>query len=290
MLAAVPARAGVVVHAGVPFTSAQLHDAIAARRGSDGGDLDVEVSRLSPTWLVLIMPTGRWEIQIDGVSGEMAARIVALHVVELADGPLAAGEAKAAPMVPPALDPAASVRDPAAPAAKVHVRGTGRAKRGYRVAALGVGSRGVRADDFVSVGGAVRVTRTGRWVADGGIAWERGLTIEHEPALPISTNLIRARAAGGVAFGPLELVAGGFAGRVHVDAGTDMIREWAVGLAAEGRVAAHVSGALSIMLAASAEVSRNRVEVRFDDVRVGATPRVALGGGIGLAWTGGQRW
>jgi hypothetical protein len=88
---------------------------------------------------------------------------------------------------------------------------------------------------------------------------------------------------------PAELVAGGFAGRVSVDGGTGMIQGWALGLAAEARVRARVSTAWSIVLAAGAEVFRHRIEVWLGDARIGATPRAALGGGLGLAWTGGAR-
>jgi hypothetical protein len=156
----------------------------------------------------------------------------------------------------------------------------------YRLAALGVGSRGVRAGDFTSVGGAIELTRAGRWIVGGGIAWQRGLTIDLEAGAPIGADLVRARAMGGVALGPVELTAGGFAGRVRVDGGTGSIGGWALGLAAEARGVKRVSAAWLIVVAASTELFRDRIEVRFGAMRLGATPRVALGGAIGLLWTG----
>jgi hypothetical protein len=91
----------------------------------------------------------------------------------------------------------------------------------------------------------------------------------------------------GVALGPVELVAGGFAGSVIVDGATGGVTGLSTGLVAEARIVVPVSGAWSILVAAGAEVFRQRIEVRFGDVPIGATPRAALGGGVGLAWTGG---
>jgi hypothetical protein len=285
LLAAVPARAGVIVQPGVPFTVAQLEVAIAARGGPEETGLDIEVSSPSPERLVLVTLRGRWEIEIGAASGEAAARIVALHVIELA-GEAAAipAAASAAPAGRHVAIPAAAVQRPISPPMQDH----------YRLAALGVGSRGTRAGDFTSLGGAVELTRTGRWIVGGGIAWQHGLAIEHTPGVPIAADLVRARAVVGMALGPVELVAVGFAGRNVVDGGTGTISRWDSGLAAEVRAALPVSAAWAIMIAAGAELFRERIEVQFDPTvaqfspatLVGATPRVALSGGIGLAWIG----
>lgn len=158
LLAAAPARAGVVVQVGVPFTAAQLEAAIAARGGAGDGGLEVEVSRPSPERLALVMPAGRWEIEIGAASGETAARVVALHVIELAAGAAAAAAAApAAVSAAPATPTAGAAPAPAAAAvqaAEVRAPAPPRAGHRYRLAALGVGSRGVRAGDFTSVGGA----------------------------------------------------------------------------------------------------------------------------------------
>ena len=280
LLAAVPARAGVVVQPGVPFSAAQLEAAIAARGGPEEAGLKIEVSSPSPERLALVTPQGRWEIEIGAASGEAAARVVALHVIELV------GEAAAVPAAPAA--PAEAL-----PAVAVRISRLPRTQDHYRLAALGVGSRGTRAGDFTSLGGAIELTRTGRWVAGAGIAWQHGLAIERAPGLPIAADLIRVRAVAGVALGPAELVAVGFAGRNIVDGGSGTISRWDTGLAAEVRAALPVSAAWSIVIAAGTELFRERIEVRFDTAvaqlpptPVGATPRVALSGGLGLAWTG----
>lgn len=283
LLAAVPARAGVVVRPGVPFTAAQLEAAITARGGPEETGLDIEISSPSPERLALVTPQGRWEIEIGAASGDAAARVIALHVIELAGE----GPAVPAPFTAPAeaaATPTAAVRVPISPDAHDQ----------YRLAALGVGSRGTRAGDFTSLGGRIELTRMGRWIIGGGIAWQHGLTIEHAPGVPIAAELIRVRAVAGVALGPAELVAVGFAGRNIVDGGTGTISRWDTGLATEVRAALPVSAAWAIVIAAGAELFRERIEVQFDTAvlqappptTVGATPRVALSGGIGLAWTG----
>lgn len=291
LLAVVPARADVVVQPGVPFTAAQLEAAIVARGGPEASGLDIEVSSPSPERLVLVMPRGRWEIEIGAASGDRAARVVALHVIELWAGPAAVAPAAVAP---PAvfLAPANAA---GIPAAEVRVSASPSARRRYRLAALGVGSRGVRAGDFTSLGGAIELTRAGRWIVGGGFAWQHGLAIEHTPGVPITADLVRARAVAGVVLGPAELVAVGFAGRNIVDGGTGTISRWDTGLGAEVRAALPVSTSWAIVIAAGAELFRERIEVRLDvgtiveqlpATPLGATPRVALGGGIGLAWTG----
>jgi hypothetical protein len=282
LLAAVPARAGVVVQPGVPFMAAQLEAAIAARGGPEEAGLDIEVSSPSPGRLTLVTPQGRWEIVIGVASGEAAARVVALHVIELAG---------AAPAVPAATS-AAPAEAVALPTAAVRISTSPRTQEHYRLAALGVGSLGTRAGDLASLGGVIELTRTGRWVAGGGIAWQHGVAIARAPGLPIAADLIRVRAVAGVALGPAELVGVGFAGRNIVDGGTGTISRWDTGLAAEVRAALRVSATWAIVIAAGAELFLDRIEVRLDSgpfvpsTPIGATPRVALSGGIGLAWTG----
>ncbi|HSR97925.1 MAG TPA: hypothetical protein VLM79_12785 [Kofleriaceae bacterium] len=296
------AHAEVVVRPGVGFTAAQLEAAIRARGGPEDSKLDVEVSSSGPGRLALVMPAGRWEIALGVASGEAAARVVALHVIELWAGTaatadsaaVAAGEGVAAVK---ASEPDARARVRVAggqvPGAEVRVA----APRGaraidpagvqahYRVAVLGVGGFGLRTRDFELVGGAIEVTRADRWLVGAGLGWQRGLTISHGPGPPIAADLVRVHVDGGVAVGAAELRAGGFAGRVVVDAGDGTISRWTTGLEASARVALPVSDAWAMVLAAGGELFRERIEVRFGSLRVGATPRTTLCGGIGLAWT-----
>lgn len=278
LLATSPVDAGVLVQPGVPFSAAQLAEAITLRGGADPDRLSITVSSLGRERLALVTPDGRWEIEIGEADGGTAARVVALYVIELEVGVGATG----------APDRLVATR-----AAEVGRPAVGAADR-YRLAVLGIGSRGVDDGDFTLMGTAIEVTRGARWVTGGGIAWQHGLTITPSStgmlgagARPISADLIRLRVVAGAALGPLEVVAGGFAGRVLVDAGTGGLSRWSTGLVAEARAVLPVSAAWAVELAADAEVFRDRIEVRSGGAAIGATPRGSLGGRIGLAWTGG---
>lgn len=271
LLTAASARAGVLVQPGVPFTAAELEAAIAVRGGPGADRLDLEVSSSRPGRLVLVAtPGGRWEIEVGPAGGEAAARVVALYVLELgvdvvvrevpADAATPRTAEGSAPAPPGARDP-------------------------YRLAMLGLGSRGMDAGDFAWVGGAIELTHIGPWIAGGGFSWQYGLPIQRAPGKPISAELVRAQLVGGVAFGPLELVAGGFAGRLFVDTGTDVLGRWSTGLLGEARAVLPVSPAWGVEIAADAELFRDRIEVRFGTDPIGATSRTAFGARIGFAWT-----
>jgi hypothetical protein len=275
-MVAVPARAGIVVEPAVPFTNVQLAAVIAARGGTGEGALDIEVVRLNSGRLELVTRAGRWEIDIGAATGA-AARIVALHVLELAVPRAEARSAAAADVAEVPLARSEGLAS-ALPAAGDLLRLT----------ALGLGSIGSRARDFALVGGAVELSRVGRWIGSGGIAAQHGLAIHSPPAAPISANLIRAQVSAGVAVGITELIAGGFAGRVIVDGGTGMVSRWTTGLLARVRVALPLSGPWSVVMEAGGEVFREQVEVRVGGTPVGDTPRAALGAGLGLAWTQGR--
>jgi hypothetical protein len=275
LLTAASARADVVVHPGVPFTAAQLEAAIAARSGAGDRWPDLEVSSVCPGRLALVAaPGASWEIEIGEASGAAAARAVALYLIELSvdvvirDVP-ADPPTEAAPLQTTAVN------------APVPAEAPDR----YRLALLGIGSRGVDAGDFAWAGGAVELTHLGPWIAGGGFTWQHGVTTERAAEQPVSAELIRARLVGGVAIGPLELVAGGFAGRLFVSSGSHVLGRWSTGLVGEARAALPVSSTWAIEIATDAEVFRERIEVQSGTDLIGATPRTALGARIGFAWT-----
>jgi hypothetical protein len=278
----------------VPFTAAQLEAAIAVRGGS--AEIAIEVSSPSPERLALKTRDGRWEIEIGAARGEAAARVVALHVIELGVGaaPVSDGVTRAPGEVAPGeMAPGAVAPGAVAPGA-VEVGATARqalvpmAADRYRVAALGVGARGTSAGDFASLGAAIEVTRSGRWIVGGGLGWQHALTIHGDHGAPYNGDLIRGLVLGGVTVGPAERVATGSAGRVIVDGGTGGVNRWSTGIGAEVRVAVPVSAAWAVMIAAGTELFRERIEVRYGDMQIGATARATVGGGIGVAWTGEQ--
>src|SRR3954462_14730872 len=72
-----PACADVAVAAGVPFSGAELTDALA-RRGAAPGD--VAVSPVSPTAVELRTAVGRQRVELGEAPGPAAARLVALQL------------------------------------------------------------------------------------------------------------------------------------------------------------------------------------------------------------------
>jgi hypothetical protein len=272
-LASVPARADVVVRPGVPFTATQLEAAIEVRGGAKG--LDIEVWKLFPDRLVVLTPGGRWEIEIGAARGAAAARVVALHVVEVAvhAAPVSIVVVAAPGQVAPS---AAEVRTPAS---------SGRAG-GPRIATLAVGALGTRGSDFASLGGALEVSYAGPWIFGAGLSWQREQTIGVMLCPPCTGHLFRGRAVAGVSSGPVELVASGFAGRISLYDTGGRIRRWSTGISAEVRLVLPISTAWAVMIAAGTERFREVIAVAYD---AAATPRMTLTAGIGVAWRGATR-
>jgi hypothetical protein len=214
--------------------------------------------------------------------------VVAHHVIELWAGtaatavPAAVAAGEGAAMKASWQAPGAEVTAVATRESPAIAQGGSQAR--YRIAAIGIGGHGFRTRDFGLVGGAIEVTRADRWLVGAGLGWQRGLAISYGPGPAIAADLVRAHVGGGVALGAAELVAGGFAGRVVVDAGTGTVIRWTTGLEAAARVVVPIGGAWAIMVAAGGELFRERIEVRYTKIRIGATPRTTLCGGIGLAW------
>lgn len=266
------ARAEVVVRSGVPFTALQLEAAVAARGGTAG--LDIEVSSPWPERVALVTPSGRWEIEIGAARGEAAARVVALHVVELA-----VGAAPVSAVVTGA--PGEGVAAPGARASTAPVRAGG-----PRIAALAVGELGARRTDFASLGGAIEVAYAGPWIVGAGLSWQHEQTIHVESGPQITGELLRGRVVVGVAFGPAELAAFGFAGRVRFDDFMDTPTQWSTGIGAEVRLVLPVSTAWAFVIATGTELFNEDTEVRYVIGPIAAMPRMAVAGGIGVAWMG----
>jgi hypothetical protein len=195
----------------------------------------------------------RWDVAVGGARGPVAARLVALHVVERA----------------PSMVPAAAVDAARGPAT-------------FAVTArIGV-ARGVQADDLAATVAGLEIAAAGRWWWSAGVEWQRGVTRDPDPGAPVASSLWIGRAQAGVTLGRVELGAGPLAGRLHVDTGASA-DAWLVGVGAAARARWPVGGGWSITASAGADAYRHRVEVRFGAQTVATTPRVAFSGGIGLS-------
>jgi hypothetical protein len=267
------ARAEVVIKPGVPFTALQLEAAVAARGGTAG--LDIEVSSPRPERVALVTSGGRWEIEIGAARGEAAARVVALHVVELAvdAAPVSAGVTRAPGEV--------------APAPEAGARASSRRAAGPRIATLAVGALGLRRSDFASLGGAIEVTYAGPWILGAGLSWQREQTYHVEYGPQITGDLFRGRAIGGASFGPVEVVVIGFAGRVRFNDVTGWNNRWSTGLGGDVRLVLPASGAWAAVIAMGIEAYGEVTEAWYPFMPVAAMPHTTVAAGIGIAWRGG---
>jgi hypothetical protein len=275
MVAAAPAaaRAEVVVGEGVPFTAAELEDALAAR--TDGAaPLDVQVSADSAEQLRLTTPGGTWEVAVGGARGPSAARLVALFVIE--------------PAAAPAIAPPSGAPETFAPIAVgrgVTVDAPRSVSRTWWVT-FGTGAaRGAQSDDLVAVAASLELaTARGPWLAAVEISLQASQPSDAGAGEPVRTTLTQVRAAGGVRVGSVELLAGPIAGTIFLDnvPSRRSATMLGVGTAARWR---HVlgDGRWSLQGGVGVDGYRHRIVVSADDQRIASTPRVALSAIAGLS-------
>jgi len=285
----IPARADIVVRPGVPFTAGQLTEEITALGELNPATLRVVVSRVAPERLALVIPDGRWEIDIADATGLVAARLVALHVVELTDAspPLDAMPPRL-PTPPPVPPPLLTVPPPVSGAlrelAHSPIRLAPEPSRRYRVAAFGVYTQGTGGRDLPSLGGAVDITRAGRWPLGLGIAWQHALAAQAmpgtwSPQAPEPADWMRVRAIGGVSLGAFELLGIGFIEQSSLGTSMGELERWNSGVAGEARVMMRVAGAWHIALSFG-------TELHLDYANSTTQPWLGLTSGLGIAWTG----
>ena len=269
---AMSARADVDVGQGVPFSPAQLQAAIDARtappippvavRAGVPGTVVVTVGGVER-----IVPTGDQR-------GEDAARLVALHVVDL---------------IAPVRSSPAALAAPAALAGRAggDARSTSPAAR-WRLRASSGGGRGLSQLDPWLVSGALDIDAVfERWRIGAGVVWWHALvevpgTI-HE--LRYDTLLLRARVAA--AIGPFEIAAGPNVGTFQVGA----IRQVAgalVGAGAEVRSVWRLTGRWHLVATAAADAVHHRVNVSANGDRYATTPYATLLATVGVAWESGR--
>lgn len=256
---AVPAaaRAEVVVDDGVPFTAAELSDALAARAG-DVPPPDVRVTTGEDEYVRIATPLGTWEVPVGGARGASAARIVALHLVAI-DGFV---------VIPPPGASAAEVGfAPSFEGLPRHRRGSVR----FRAGAVG----GVQEDDLTASVLAVELATT-----------RRGIVLASEVAFHITepsggvgsvrTTFAQLRYTAGLRRGPFELVAGPFAGMAFVRMKEERPDAFMFGLGTSARFRYSLGGNWTGEVALGLDAHRHRIVLRSGGEPVAATPRIAL--------------
>jgi hypothetical protein len=245
------AHAGAVVGAGVPFSAGELDDALAARDAA----ADVEVLAITPARVQVVAGADRWDVELGGAHGRVAARLVALHVVER--GAPGSDLADLAPPTP--------------------------AKRGKHdlFTLYGGLASGLEPTDLTStlIGFDGATTGPIWWSAHGGV--QRSLGTDPDPGDPVHATLIKLSVLIGIRRGPVEVGAGPTLGGLLMD-GVQLDRYWLFGACAVARARWTIAGPWSITAGVDATAFDHRVEVRASGETIASTPRVALDWTLGI--------
>ena len=285
-----PAPITLVAPDAVPFSSAELAQALLAR--SFASD-----ETTGPT--VRVAPTGAGAVAVEVGSrsrvvaladrtGPAAARVVALVIAELLSDDRADRDAEAAAEPSSPVVNVAPAPDASPPASLVAVPSPAPARSAPppRLCLTGGLTRGTGAEELVA--GAVDADVL-LPIESGGFRLAASLGVIYMPSRnagtwrEVSYSGTAARLLGGTTIGPVDLFAGPFAsgysiGGVNAHAGV------LFGGEAVARLAAPLSRSVRLVAAARADVYGNRVRVLFADGSGYATPRVALSLGFGIAW------
>jgi hypothetical protein len=256
VVSARPARAEISVGDGVPFTEAELRNALAVREVDDGNVIIVRA--VSASAIELKTGGGRQRIELGTTRGAQAARLVALH---LAPRSLA-----------PALPDPTLIVSPMAPPPAVD--------RGWVIALSAGGGRGMESADLAF--GVLRVdaiSARGPWRWGFGMALFHGFERAIEARPPLQADLGALRLLGGIAAGPLELVAGPEI--VFPVGGTGP--QAMLGAAGGLRVLLVGAARWQVIASADLDLFPEQVVVRDRGFALAATPRFALAAALGVA-------
>jgi hypothetical protein len=294
---AVPAPAPVtlVQPEALPFSDAELQQALLARLLAPAGRAELPATEVDPAGAgaVTVHVGGRSRVvAVGNRNGVAAARVVALVIAELLttaaappaddDIPAAASPARVAPAplsaVAVAPDTPVAVIASAAPApnqrAARQVSVTAGASKGTNNQEDLAGTLDI--DLLVPLGhGRLRL------VPSAGLAL---MPTRHAGTVDeVSFDAVAARGLVGASFGPVDVLSGPVFSAYSIGGATPHAGVL-LGAEAMARVTAPLSNRLRLLVAARVDGFANRVRVSFADATAYATPRVGIGIGVGLAW------
>lgn len=237
-----------------PFEATELREALRVRLPAEGAPVRVRVA-LTPTGIQVETPRGVREVDVAGLEGVAAARLVALAASDLLLDDLATF-----PVSPPSLvaSSAVSVTPPVALGVVGGIAGWDRALGGA-VADLTL-PRGAR--------GLIAIEAGGGTLLGNGIHLTAGL----------------ARLSGGIRLGVLELRAGAVLAPVFVSDGVGDTTLLAGG-AASARVRLALSAQVRAVLAIGLDAFATRTEYLHDGMSAMTTPQLAPWLGLGMEVT-----
>jgi hypothetical protein len=264
----------------LPFSDTQLQQALLARllpSLDEPGPAAARVAAAGPGAVSVQVGGQSRVVDVGDRTGTAAARVVALVIAEL----MTTRSPSAAPAPPsePIPETAAVARADLQP-----VGGIG--GRTWRAAVVGGVSKGVGGEELAvaTLDTAVVIPhRDSRWR----LSPSMGLSFMpmHNAGTLNEVSFVSAvaRLLGGVAWGPIDLLAGPFVSAYAIG-GATAHDGFLVGGEALGRVAAPLSRTLRLAVEARLDGYANRVRVRWVGDGGYATPRVGVGIGIGVAW------
>jgi len=269
VLLASPARAGVAVDDGVPFTAPELTEALELRSAPTG---EVTVHAIAPTIVELRTAIGRQRVDLGAARGAAAARLVALQLAPLGVEPqltASFGPGLAPGLVAAAPPPDAAPRVAALP--QWHLAVTAGGGRG--TSALDFGLFALRAD-------AVQHRGALRW--GGSLGWLHGLARSPDAMDPATADFAIARLGAGLGSSTVELLAGPELVAYRATAASPGVT---AGVGAAVRFHLIDGARWHAFASADLDAFRHRVQIDRAGVAFATTPRVALTAAIGVAWS-----
>jgi hypothetical protein len=275
---AAPARAGVVVGEGVPFTADELAAAIEARSGEDVvGDIEVEMSPGAD--LRLITPNGMWDVVVGEARGSAAARLVALHVVDrqglgaIALPPPARVAAAPSPTV---LDEDLDEPTIEAAVAEPVVHGP------WVVFGAGV-TRGPASTDLAAFTASIEIGgERERWIAAGEVGVD--LSGASPDAGDVRWVMPRGRLNLGRRFGSVQILGGVLVGQMFLANVPDRPSATMVAVGGHARIVQPIgNGPWRLVAGFGVDAYQDRLVIRRMGVEEASTPRFSLAGTIGFS-------
>lgn len=268
---AAEARGDIVVGEGVPFTAAELEDAIAARSGEPAGAIEVE--HAAGDELRLVTPDGTWQVAVGDARGSVAARLVALHIVDR-------DELGALALPPPSID--LDDPDDDAPPLTTVATTAPATQRAWLTFGSGA-TRGFDGTDLATFIGAIELGgERESWLAAVEASVDTSAT--STDAGDVRWVMPRARASLGRRLGEVEILGGVVLGQMFFSNVDDRSSATMVAIGGRARLSLPVGrGRWRVVGGVGADAFHHRIVIRRIGVEEASTPRVSLSASVGLS-------
>lgn len=270
----------------LPFSEAELQQALLARlfpSPSEPGPQRAQVDPSGPGVVSVRVGDRTRSVTVGDRTGSAAARVVALVIADLLSEAAVPDEKLA--VAPSVHQPVEVVLvDAGTPDLQALVRQSGRR---CRLAVTVGASRGTDAGESVAgtLNGDLVITQgNGRFNLAPSVGLTKMPTRNAGTMYEVSSWELAARMLVGFSRGPVDVLAGPLAA-IYSPGGATSLSWILFGGEVMARVAAPLSRRLRLTMDARVDGWANRMRVTWADGRTyTTTPRIGIGGGIGLAW------